>query len=166
MTQKILEKRKKYQNPKKTEICLNKSETPPTLERAKRADQHVYASARKIKKINIMTLKTPKNQILNVIRSPSHSHFVLAAFKHSNSPFGLVFVLKRRPSVRPPASLRDVKPPKKMPVFPQTFLMFRPLLKFFLRFSIFLGLDSGVSSKNTHFTAKQNFKRWVQIARN
>ena len=120
MTQKILEKRKKYQNPKKTEICSNERETPPTLERAKRADQHVYASARKIKKTNIMTLKTPKNQILNVIRSPSHSHFVLAAFKHSNSPFGLVFVLKRRPSVRPPASLWDVTPQKNAS-FPNIF---------------------------------------------
>ena len=58
MTKKILEKWKKYQNPKKTEICLNERETPQTRERAKRADQHVYASARNIKKINIMTLKT------------------------------------------------------------------------------------------------------------
>ena len=61
MTQKILEKWKKYQNLKKTEICLNERDTLPTRERAKRADQHVYASARKIKKINIMTLKTQKN---------------------------------------------------------------------------------------------------------
>ena len=99
-----------------------------------------------------------------MIRAPSHSHFVLEAFRHSNSPFGLVFVLKRRPSVRPPASLWDVKPPKKMPVF-QTFLMSRPLLKFFLPFSNFLGPDLDVSSKNTSFTAKQNFKNRVQIAR-
>ena len=46
-------------NPKKkTEISLNNRATPPTRERAKRADQHVYASARKIRKINIMTLNT------------------------------------------------------------------------------------------------------------
>ena len=153
-------------NPKKKpKSPFNKRATPPTRERAKRADQHVYAFARKIKKINIKTLKSPKNQILNVIRTPSHSHFVLAAFKHSNSPFGLVFVLKRRPSVRPPASLWDVKPQKKMPVF-QTFLMSRPLLKFFLRLTIFLGVDLNVSSKNTPFTAKLNFKNRVQISRN
>ena len=58
--------KKKIQNPKKTGICLNKRATPPTRERAKRADQHVYASARNIKKINIMTLKTQKNQILYI----------------------------------------------------------------------------------------------------
>jgi len=108
-------------NPKKTEISFNKLATPPTRERAKRADQHVYASARNIKKINIMTLKTQKNQILTVTRSTSYSHFVLVAFRHSNSPFGLVFVLKRRPSVRPAASLRDVKTPKKNASFPNIF---------------------------------------------
>ena len=111
-----------------------------------------------------MTLKPQKNYILNVIRTPSHSHFVLAASRPSNSPFGLVFGLKRRPSVRPAASLWDVKTPKKMPLSP-TFLMFRTLLKFFLPFSNFLGLDSGVSSKNTWISASLNFKRWVQIVR-
>ena len=39
-----------------------------------------------------MNLKTPKFKILTVIQTSSHSHFVLAAFKHSNSPFGLVYV--------------------------------------------------------------------------
>ena len=106
---------------KKNEISLNNRATPPTLERAKRADQHVSASARNIKKINMMTLETPKIQILTVIRTPSHSHFVLAASKPSNSPFGLVFGLKRRPSVRPPASLWDVKTPKKNAAFPTFF---------------------------------------------
>ena len=32
--------------------------------------------------------------------------------------------------------------------------------------AIFLGPDSGVSSKNTQFSASLNFKRWVQIRRN
>ena len=43
--------------------------------------------------------------------------------------------------------------------------MSEPLKFFFLRFSNFLGPDLNVSSKNTSFTAKQNFKNWVQIAR-
>ena len=153
---------------KKTGICLNKHATPPTRERAKRADQHVYASARKIKKINMMTPKIPKIKILTVIRTPSHSHFVLAAFKHSNSPFGLVFVLKRRPTVRPSASLWAVDlATKKKCRFSKIILlkMSEPLEFFFLRFSNFLGPDLNVSSKNTSFTAKQNFKNRVQIAR-
>jgi len=44
--------------------------------------------------------------------------------------------------------------------------MSEPLKFFFLRFSNFLGPDLNVSSKNTSFTAKQNFKNRVQIARN
>jgi hypothetical protein len=43
--------------------------------------------------------------------------------------------------------------------------MSRPLLKIFLVFFLFLGLDSGVSSKNTHFSANLNFKNIVQIVR-
>jgi len=120
-TEKQLKIEKVPESEKKTEICLNKRENTTNSERAKRADQHVYASARKIRKINIMTLKTQKNWILNVTRTTSDSHFVLVAFSHSNSPFGLVFVLKRRPSVRPPASLWDVKTPKKNASFPNIF---------------------------------------------
>ena len=108
---------------KKNEISWNNRATPPTLERAKRADQHVSASARNIKKINMMSLETPKIKILTVIRTTSHSHFVLAASRPSNSPFGLVFGLKRRPSVRPPASLWDVKTPQKNAAFPTFFLL-------------------------------------------
>ena len=161
MTQKILEKWKKYQNSKKPEICLNERETPPTRERAKRADQHVYASARKIKKINMMTQKIPKIKILTVIRTPSHSHFVLAAFRPSNSPFGLVFGLKRRPSVRPPASLWDVKTPKKNATFPTFFLKCLGLSwsKFSIVARAFLGPDLDGSWRADHFpliTLNQN----------
>ena len=71
-------KLKKYQIPKKkTEISLNKRATPPTRERAKRADQHVYASAQNIKKINILALETPKIKILTVIRTSIKLNFKL-----------------------------------------------------------------------------------------
>ena len=63
MTKKPKNTRKMKKNTrirKKNEISLNNRATPPTLERAKRADQHVSASARNIKKINMMTLETPK----------------------------------------------------------------------------------------------------------
>ena len=145
MTKKPKNTRKMEKNTrirKKNEISLNNRATPPTLERAKRADQHVSASARNIKKINMMTLETPKIQILTVIRTPSHSHFVLAASSPSNSPFGLVFGLKRRPSVRPPASLWDVNTPKKNATFPNILLkMSRALSKKIFVARAFLGPD-------------------------
>ena len=45
---------------KKTEISFYERATPPTRERAKRADQHVYASARKIKKKQHYDPEIPK----------------------------------------------------------------------------------------------------------
>ena len=63
MTQKMLKNDKKPKFDKKNQNGLKikkPNSTPSTRERAKRADQHVYASARNIKKINIITLKPPK----------------------------------------------------------------------------------------------------------
>jgi hypothetical protein len=59
----MMESRNLIKNPKKTEISVNKLATPPTRERAKRADQHVFASARNIKQTkHFMTLKTQKKR--------------------------------------------------------------------------------------------------------
>ena len=165
MNQKILEKRKNTRIQKKTEISLNKRATPPTRsERSERTNTYTLPRE-KSKKSTLWTQNYQKSRSwpwselqatrTSCSRLPSTQTRPSGSFSCSNDvpPFGL------RPH------FGTWKPPKKMPLSP-TFLMSKHLLKFFLRLAIFLGLDSGVSSKNTQFSASLNFKRWVQIARN
>ena len=114
-----------------------------------------------------MTLKTQKK--LDSERDPNHQQLALRA----RSFQALKLALRARFRAQT-TSLRSAsgltlgrETPKKNAAFPTFFLlkMSRSLKFFFLRLTIFLGLDSGVSSKNTWISASLNFKRWVQIVR-